>query len=192
MVKIFNKKTNIYIVNYLKINMEVSEFKDSFGKLVWIEDKEHGRYSSFIPSKLPPKLDYNQSLVLSLSKADSTLSKLSGAGLLLPNPNLLIVPYLKKEALSSSRIEGTRISLSDYFLSEAKGITKENIESTEVGNYIRAIKHALKEIDTKPISMELIKKMHKILLKRVRGDEKSGQKAVRAFFPEKIGESERN
>ena len=151
--------------------MEVSEFKDSFGKLVWIEDKEHGRYSSFIPSKLPPKLDYNQSLVLSLSKADSTLSKLSGAGLLLPNPNLLIVPYLKKEALSSSRIEGTRISLSDYFLSEAKGITKENIESTEVGNYIRAIKHALKEIDTKPISMELIKEMHKILLKRVRGDE---------------------
>src|SRR3989344_8459572 len=98
--------------------MEVSEFKDSFGKIVWKEDKEHGKYPSFIPNKLPPKIDYTPSLVLALSKADSTLSKLSGAGLLLPNPDLLIVPYLKKEALSSSRIEGTRISLSDYFLSE--------------------------------------------------------------------------
>ena len=151
--------------------MEVSEFKDSFGKIVWKEDKEHGKYPSFIPNKLPPKIDYTPSLVLALSKADSTLSKLSGAGLLLPNPDLLIVPYLKKEALSSSRIEGTRISLSDYFLSEAKGITKEDIEPTEVENYIRAIKHALKEINTKPISIELIREMHRILLKGFRGDE---------------------
>ena len=151
--------------------MEASEFKNPFGKLVEKEDKEHGKYLSFIPNKLPPKFDYTPSLVLALSKADSTLSKLSGAGLLLPNPELLIVPYLKKEALSSSRIEGTQISLSDYFLSEAKGITKEDIEATEIGNYIRAIRHTLKEIDTKPISVELIREMHKILLKGVRGTE---------------------
>ena len=79
--------------------MESSEFKDSFGKLVERENKEHGKYLSFVPNKLPPKFEYTSSLVLSLSKADSTLSKLSGAGLLLPNPDLLIGPYLKKEAL---------------------------------------------------------------------------------------------
>lgn len=152
--------------------MEVSEFKGAFGKIVEGEDKEHGKYSSFIPNKLPPKFDYTPSLVLALSKADSTLSKLSGAGLLLPNPDLLIVPYLKKEALSSSRIEGTQISLSDYFLSEAKGILKEDIEATEVGNYIRAIRHALKEIETKQISLEIIREMHKILLRGVRGNER--------------------
>lgn len=151
--------------------MEASEFKDSFGKLVEREDQEHGKYISFVPNRLPPKFDYSSSLVLSLSKADSTLSKLSGAGLLLPNPDLLIIPYLKKEALSSSRIEGTQISLSDYFLSEAKGITKEDIEATEVGNYMRAIRHALKEIETKQINLELIREMHKILLKGVRGNE---------------------
>lgn len=151
--------------------MEASEFKDSFGRLALKEDKEHGKYISFIPNKLPPKFDYTPSLVLSLSKADSTLSKLSGAGLLLPNPDLLIIPYLKKEALSSSRIEGTQISLSDYFLSEAKGITKEDLEATEVGNYIRAIKYGLNEIKTKAISVDLIKEMHKILLRGVRGDD---------------------
>lgn len=151
--------------------MESAEFGGAFGKLVEKETKEHGKYLSFIPEKLPPRFDYEPSLVLALSKADSTLSKLSGAGLLLPNPELLIVPYLKKEALSSSRIEGTQISLSDYFLSEAKGISKEDIEATEVGNYIRAIRHALNEIETKPITVELIRNMHKVLLKGVRGDE---------------------
>jgi len=151
--------------------MEASEFKNLFGKLVEREDKEHGKYLSFIPNKLPPKFDYSPSLVLALSKADSTLSKLSGAGLFLPNPELLIVPYLKKEALSSSRIEGTRISLSDYFLSEAKGIKKEDVEATEVGNYLRAIRYALGEINTKQIGAQLIKDMHKKLLKGVRGDE---------------------
>lgn len=151
--------------------MEISEFKGAFGNIVELESKEHGKYLSFIPKKLPPKFEYEPSLVLALSKADSTLSKLSGAGLLLPNPELLIVPYLKKEALSSSRIEGTRISLSDYFLSEAKGIKKEDVEATEVGNYITAIRHAFVEIKTKPISAELIKEMHKKLMKGVRGNE---------------------
>lgn len=151
--------------------MESSEFKGAFGKLVEREDKEYGKYLSFMPEKLPPKFDYSSSLVLALSKADSTISKLSGAGLLLPNPNLLIVPYLKKEALSSSRIEGTRISLSDYFLSEAKGIKKEDIEATEVGNYIKAINYALKNIETYPITLNLIKEMHKRLMEGVRGDE---------------------
>ena len=76
--------------------MEESEFKDSFGELVEQEDKEHGKYLSFIPNKLPPIVNYNPSLVLALSKADSTLSKLSGAGLLLPNTHLLIITNLKK------------------------------------------------------------------------------------------------
>jgi Fic family protein len=151
--------------------MEVSEFKNAFGKLVEKENKEHGRYLAFIPEKLPPKFEYTPQMVLALSKADSTLSKLSGAGLLLPNPNLLVIPYLKKEALSSSRIEGTRISLSDYFLTEAKGIEKEDVEATEVGNYLKSMNYALKKIEKDPISKELIREMHKILMKGVRGNE---------------------
>jgi len=151
--------------------MENSEFKGAFGKLVEEKSEEHGKYLSFIPEKLPPKIEYTQELVLALSKADSTLSKLSGAGLLLPNPDLLVIPYMKKEALSSSRIEGTRISLSDYFLTEAKGIEKEDVEATEVGNYLKSMNYALKKIENEPISVELIKEMHKRLMKGVRGNE---------------------
>jgi Fic family protein len=151
--------------------MEASEFRDAFGKLIERQSEEHGKYLVFIPEKLPPKIEYTPKLVLALSKADSTLSKLSGAGLLLPNPNLLVIPYLKKEALSSSRIEGTRISLSDYFLTEAKGIEKEDIEATEVGNYLKSMNHGLKKIEKEPITKELIKEMHRILMKGVRGNE---------------------
>jgi len=151
--------------------MENSEFKGAFGQLVKKKNEDNEEYYSFVPSKLPPEINFDKRLVLALSKADSTLSKLSGAGLLLPNPDLLILPYLKKEALSSSRIEGTRISLSDYFLSEAKGIKKEDIEATEVGNYIKSINHALEKIKTEPISLELVREMHKILMKDVRGNE---------------------
>ncbi len=152
--------------------MEVSEFKGAFGELVEGKSEENGEYISFIPEKLPPKLEYNAQIVLALSKADSTLSKLSGAGLLLPNPDLLVIPYLKKEALSSSRIEGTRISLSDYFLTEAKGIEKEDLEATEVGNYLKSMNYALKKIEKEQIDAELIKEMHRILMKGVRGNEK--------------------
>ena len=167
----FNKKTKFYIVFLMLFYMELPEFAGAFGRLVEKESNENGKYFSYIPERLPPKFDYDPSLVLALSKADSTLSKLSGAGLLLPNPDLLIVPYLKKEALSSSRIEGTRISLSDYFLSEAKGIEKEDVEATEVGNYLKSMNFALKKIEKEPISVELIREMHKILLKGVRGNE---------------------
>jgi Fic family protein len=151
--------------------MKASDFEDSFGKLIEKESEEHGKYFSFLPNRLPPEIEYSKEIVLALSEADSTLSKLSGAGLLLPNPNLLVVPYLKKEALSSSRIEGTRISLSDYFLSEAQGIQKGDSDATEVGNYLRSMNYALKEIETEVINDNLIKQMHKILMKDVRGGE---------------------
>jgi len=167
----FNKKTRFYIVFLVRCDMEISEFKNSFGELLEEESDEHGKHLAFIPRGLPPKFEYSQQLVLALSKADSTLSKLSGAGLLLPNPNLLVIPYLKKEALSSSRIEGTRISLSDYFLTEAKGIEKENVEATEVGNYLKSMNYALKKIEKDQISSDLIKEMHGFLMKRVRGSE---------------------
>ena len=68
--------------------METLEFKGAFGKLIEKKSEEHGEYLAFIPEKLPPKLEYSPQIVLALSKADSTLSKLSGAGLLLPNPDL--------------------------------------------------------------------------------------------------------
>ncbi len=152
--------------------MDKKEFKNQFGELVEIDDKRWGKFISFVPNKLPPTIEFDKTLVLALTKAESLLSKLSGVGLLLPNPDLLIIPYLKKEALSSSRIEGTRISLDEYFLSEAQDNQEENIEALEVLNYINAINYALEEIQTKPITNDLIKETHKILMNNVRGKDK--------------------
>ena len=152
--------------------MEESEFDNCFGELAKIRDKKFGEYLSFIPNKLPPEIEFDKTLVLALTKAESTLSKLAGVGLLLPNPDLLVAPYLRKEALSSSRIEGTRISLDEYFLLEAQDSKEDNIDALEVLNYVQATNYSLKEIETKPITIPLIKKIHKILMNNVRGKDK--------------------
>ncbi|MGB8377564.1 MAG: Fic/DOC family N-terminal domain-containing protein, partial [Rhodanobacteraceae bacterium] len=70
-------------------------------------------YAAFVPAPLPPHLDYDTDLVRALSRADAALSELSGLGRVLPNPHLLIAPYLRREAVLSSRIEGTQASLAD-------------------------------------------------------------------------------
>lgn len=151
--------------------MQQGQFQGCFGELKERTDK-WGTYFTFIPNVLPPKINFDQELVLSLSKADAKLGKLSGAGFLLPNPNLLIWPYLRKEAVMSSRIEGTRISLSELFLTEAKG-NEENVpDALEVMNYVKAVNYGLERIEKEPITLELIKEMHKILMKGVRGENK--------------------
>src|SRR5215207_3303912 len=76
-------------------------------------------YWAFVPNLLPPKLEYTATLVGSLSEADRALGALEGMGRILPNPNLLVIPYMRREAVLSSRIEGTQASLSDLFLFEA-------------------------------------------------------------------------
>ncbi|MFW5871793.1 MAG: Fic family protein [bacterium] len=152
--------------------MDEEEFTNAFGSLEKIQDDEWDSYLSFIPYKLPPKIEFDQKLALALSKADSTLSKLSGVGILLPNPDLLVTPYMKKEALSSSRIEGTRISLSEFYLAEAKGDEDKEPNASEVSNYIKAMNHTLQQIKNQPIDLDLIRKMHEILMNQVRGKDK--------------------
>ncbi|HLC71695.1 MAG TPA: Fic/DOC family N-terminal domain-containing protein, partial [Candidatus Nanoarchaeia archaeon] len=152
--------------------MNPLEFKNAFGSIKEREDKKWGKYFAFTPNALPPEIKFDKKLALSLSRADATLGKLSGVGLLLPNPNLLIMPYLRKEALLSSRIEGTRISLSELLLSEAKGTEENTPDAFEVINYIHAVKYGLEKIEKNQIDLGLIKEMHKILMKGVRGKDK--------------------
>lgn len=151
--------------------MHKDEFQNTFGELKERNDK-WGSYLTFMPHILPPTIIFSSELILALSKADIKLGKLSGVGLLLPNPNLLILPYLKKEAVMSSRIEGTRISLSELFLTEAKGNEADVPDALGVMNYVKAVNYGLEKIEREPITLELIKEMHKILLKGVRGENK--------------------
>ncbi|MDQ3045406.1 MAG: Fic family protein [Chloroflexota bacterium] len=143
------------------------------GKIVRIPEG----YGAFIPSSLPPQLTFEPELVFALSRADAAIGELSGMGQTLPNPHLLIGPYMRREAVSSSRIEGTRVSLADLFRGEVAdnqlGIDVTN-ERLEVSNYIQALEHGLRRhSDGFPLSLRLVREMHHILLNGVRGEHAS-------------------
>src|SRR4051794_16387461 len=120
--------------------MNAADFRDpSAGTVI----QAAGGYAAFVPAPLPPVLSYDTDLVLALSRADSALSELSGIGRQLLNPHLLIGPYLRREAVLSSRIEGTRASLSDLLLDEAEDDRPTDADVREVRNYVEALEYGL-------------------------------------------------
>lgn len=129
-------------------------------------------YDAFLPAPLPPTIDYDADLVLTLSRADAALSELSGLGRHLPNPHLLISPYVRREAVLSSRIEGTRTSLSELLLDEVedgRGRDDSDDDRREVRNYVSALEYGISRLSDRPLSLNLVRDMHRILLAGVRG-----------------------
>lgn len=127
-------------------------------------------YWAFIPYPLPPGINFDKSLISLLSEADRLLGELSGTGRLLANPYLLIAPYMRREAVSSSRIEGTQASLNDLFFFEASERAKPEIPDVrEVRNYVQAMEHGIKRLKDLPISIRLIGEIHRVLMEDVRG-----------------------
>lgn len=125
-----------------------------------------------MPAPLPPKLAYDPELVTLLSQADAALSELSGAGRLLPNPHLLIAPWMTREAVLSSRIEGTRATISDLLIDEVGGQrvgAKPPDDLAEVQNYVVALEHGINRLPQLPLSLRLVREVHEKLLKGVRG-----------------------
>ena len=127
-------------------------------------------YWAFIPAKPPPKISYDPSLILLLSQADSALSELSGLGAVVPNPDLLIAPYVKREAVASSRIEGTRADLSDLLLDEIEPKrTPPGSDVYEIRNYVAALNLGMRKLKNLPLAGRLVKEMHFVLMQGVRG-----------------------
>ena len=148
--------------------MKPADFQDpTAGRIV----QAPGGYTAFIPAPLPPELAYTPSLVLALSRADAALSELSGLGRQLPNPHLLISPYVRREAVLSSRIEGTRASLSDLLLDEAEPDRFMDGDIQEVRNYVMALEHGLERLRELPLSLRLVRELHERLMRGVRGDQ---------------------
>jgi Fic family protein len=128
-------------------------------------------YAAFVPAPLPPELTYSTPLVLALSSADARLSELSGLGRWLPNPHLLIAPYLRREAVLSSRIEGTRASLADVLADEAGQASQVAPDDVrEVRNYVVALEYGIERLQTLPPSLRLVRELHERLMHGVRGD----------------------
>ena len=127
-------------------------------------------YESFIPHPLPPELEWNNTLVNCLSRADHILGMLSQEGVKLPNPHLLIRPFITREAVLSSKIEGTQATLGEILENEAGlHVDRHPDDLAEVHNYIQALDHGLKRLSELPLSLRLIKEMHEKLMQGVRG-----------------------
>ncbi len=127
-------------------------------------------YNAFIPNPLPPLLQWDTALVNSLSRADYVLGKLSREGSKLPNPHLLIRPFITREAVLSSKIEGTQATLGEILADEAGAHVESSPDDLqEVRNYIVALNYGLKRLHDFPLSIRVIKEIHAELMQGVRG-----------------------
>lgn len=130
-------------------------------------------YKSFVPAPLPPDPDvqYDKELLKLLSDADRKLGRLDGITQILPNPELFVAMYVKKEAVLSSQIEGTQASLVDVLdIGTEKGLEGD---ITDVVNYVNAMEYGLKRLDQFPLSLRLIREIHSQLLCSGRGSERN-------------------
>jgi Fic family protein len=131
--------------------------------------RAEGGYWAFLPPPLPPALSLDLDVVGRLSAADRALGVLAGAGRTLPNPHLLSQTLLRREAVLSSRIEGTQASLSDLVLFEAEGGRNDRGDVQEVFNYVTAVRHVLDPDRRLPLSLPLLREAHRLLLTGVWG-----------------------
>jgi cell filamentation protein, protein adenylyltransferase len=128
-------------------------------------------YTAFLPPPLPPVLSWTRELVCKLSEADRLVGRLAGEGGRLPNPHLLMRPFLRREAVLSSRIEGTEATLGELLAAEAGAAVERSAEDLrEVGNYVAALEYGLGRLKTLPLSLRLIRELHAKLMAGVRGD----------------------
>ncbi len=127
----------------------------------------HG-YVAYFPRPLPRLLPISPENLLRIADAEAALGRLAGAGRLLPDPHLLVQPYLRREAVASTRIEGTQATLVEVFDAEA-GDEPLGADVEEVVNYVRAMELGLRRLETLPLSTRLIREMHGVLLAGVRG-----------------------
>lgn len=127
-------------------------------------------YTAFLPDPLPPVLTWTPELARALSDADRLIGRLAGEGGWLPNPHLLLRPFVRREAVLSSRIEGTQATLGELLAAEAGAVVNRSpADLREVGNYVTALEYGIKRLATLPLSLRLIREIHDKLLTGVRG-----------------------
>jgi Fic family protein len=133
-------------------------------------------YRAFIPAPLPPEppLAIDGELLRLLSDADRALARLDAISTMLPNPDLFVAMYVRQEAVLSSQIEGTQSTLEDVLAFEANAThNKAPKDVEEVVNYVRAMNHGLRRLPEFPLSLRLLREIHKELMHNVRGSERT-------------------
>jgi len=134
----------------------------------WITSLEG--YRAFHPHPLPPRLDWTPTLASALADASLVVGRLAGEGRRSPNPHVLIRPFMRREAVLSSRIEGTQATLGELLAAEAGAtVDRSPDDLREVGNYVRALEHGIERLQSLPMSLRLVRELHEQLMTGVRG-----------------------
>jgi Fic family protein len=128
-------------------------------------------HPAFVPDPLPPIIEMSSGLATLLAEAANAVGLLAGTGRNIQNPLLLIAPYLRREAVLSSRIEGTVSTLADLYEDEATGHS-QRADVIEVRNYLEAHEYGLGRLATLPLSLRLLRELHGKLMQGVRGQER--------------------
>jgi Fic family protein len=149
--------------------------KSPAGRVVQV-GKGEAAYWAFVPHPLPPKLEPDKGLWQALGEAMLSVGRLDGLARDLPDPHLLIAPFVRREAVVSSRIEGTRAELLDLYAYEAgqrppRGSTVPEEDVREVYNYVRALEYGLQRRESLPLSLRFLRELHGLLLEGVRGEQ---------------------
>ena len=131
-------------------------------------------YLAFIPGAVPPAppISFDTAMIQLLSSADLALGKLSGIAALLPNPDLFVAMYVKKEAVLSSQIEGIDCTLDEVIAQEEGHAGVQTKAIGEVVNYVNAMNYGMERLKSLPLCLRLIREVHSHLMSGVRGDNK--------------------
>lgn len=144
---------------------------DSPGKLTRERDNYGNDYLAFVPNPLPPALTMDVPTANRLAEANRALGELNGIGQMLPNPHLLIGPFIRREAVSSSRIEGTVTTLQQLLLFEVNPSPQTPTpDAQEVIGYVHALEYGLQRLaEGAPVNLRLIQELHECLMRDGRG-----------------------
>lgn len=150
-------------------SMDPSEFsKSASGRPIQTDSG----YWAFIPAPLPPEVQWSSKLVTLLSEAERALAQLAEVGQSFSPTKISVKPFVRQEAVISSRIEGTRTSLRELYTFEAGQLSflEADTDAQEVQNYVQALEYGLERLGTLPVSLRIIRELHEKLMRGVRGD----------------------
>lgn len=154
--------------------MRLEDFEESASGQLRKGGNGQADYWTFVPSPLPPDFQYSPRLVNALSDATFSLGQLNGLGRQIANPHLFQLPFVRKEAVLSSKIEGTQTEEVEVIEYEGGQLglplePRKADDLQEVVNYIDALEHGLSRLDNLPVSLRLLTEIHQKLLSGVRG-----------------------
>lgn len=150
--------------------MDADRYRDTAFGRARRRPGSHG-YVAYYPEPIPRRIDVSPANLMRLADAEAALGRLAGAGRLLTDPQVLVGPYLRREAVASTRIEGTQASLAEVYDAEAVD-QPLNADIEEVVNYLHAMEAGLGRLQTLPVSTRLLREMHAVILAGVRGRER--------------------